>query len=91
MAEKAKVYGAGCGKLLHLSGIISLSRGLPTIRIVNVAKGGILMLRRRVIWGMSAQRVFRVSGIWLGLPYCMPCPTLPPVYWPGAACPLCWA
>ena len=40
---------------LQPRGMISLSRGLPTIRIVNVARGSILMLRSRVNWGMSAK------------------------------------
>jgi PAS domain-containing protein len=35
--------------------MIFLSRGLPTIRIVNVARGSVLMLRSRVNWGMSAK------------------------------------
>jgi hypothetical protein len=38
--------------------MISLSRGLPTIRIVNVGQGGILLLRRHVIWGMSVKTAF---------------------------------
>jgi hypothetical protein len=39
MAEKAEVCGTDCDKTVTSAGIISLSRGLPTIRIVNVARG----------------------------------------------------
>lgn len=39
MAEKAKVCGPDYGKSATPAKIIALSRGLPTVRIVNVARG----------------------------------------------------
>lgn len=42
-------------KPLHPPKIISLSRVLPTVWIVNVARGGTMTPRRHFTWGMSVQ------------------------------------